>query len=141
MNDNDTHRYDDIIGLPHHQSATRPRMPMENRAAQFAPFAALTGHDELIGETGRLTSRRTELSDDERLRLSAVLRTLVALPDHPELTATYFRQDETKAGGRYLCHHGRLKRVDTTFGYLEFEDGMRLELGDIADISSPHVDF
>ena len=84
--------YDDIIRLPHHISAVRPQMPMADRAAQFSPFAALTGFDDAIGETGRLTDERIEMDEDARNILNMKLLVLIDhLNDRPEVTFTCFR--------------------------------------------------
>ena len=90
-------RYEDIIGLPHHVSAVRPPMPMSNRAAQFAPFAALSGHDEAIAETARATVEKPELSADELDRLSR--RLMYAMERKAEIRIIYFQPDATKRGG------------------------------------------
>ena len=102
-------KYDDIINLPHHVSATRPRMSMIDRAAQFSPFAALTGYDAAIKETGRLTDRRIELTEDSRAAMDRKQQLLVEnLADHPEVSVTYFVPDERKAGGAYITVTGRV---------------------------------
>ena len=91
-------RYDEIINLPHHISKTRPQMPMSDRAAQFAPFAALTGYDSAIMETGRLTDERIELDEDALTALDMKYQLLMdAFEDAPEVTITYFQPDERKA--------------------------------------------
>ena len=100
-------KYDDIINLPHHVSQTRPQMSMIDRAAQFSPFAALTGYDAAIKETGRLTDTKLEIGDEERDvldRKQQYLQKIVA--DRPEITITYFVPDEKKAGGSYTSLTG-----------------------------------
>ena len=93
-------QYEDIINLPHHVSPTRPQMPMSDRAAQFAPFAALTGYDAAIKETGRLTDEKIELDEEALTALDMKYQFLMdALDDAPEVTITYFQPDERKAGG------------------------------------------
>ena len=93
-------QYDDIIHLPHHVSKTRPQMSMLDRAAQFSPFAALTGYEDAIQETGRLTDERMELSDEDRELLDRKWHYLQEIiSDRPEITVTYFVPDEKKAGG------------------------------------------
>lgn len=91
-------RYDDIINLPHHVSTTRSPMPLANRAAQFAPFAALTGHEDAIRETARLTGGRIELSADEQDRLTRRLRHALNI-DGAKITVGYFCPDLAKDGG------------------------------------------
>ena len=108
-----THRYDDIIDQPHWQSPTRPRMSRLNRAAQFAPFAALTGHDAAILETGRLTDAFTELDESRKAELDDKLRYIILhLHEKPEVTITYFRPDGKKAGGAYLSTAGVVRKID-----------------------------
>ena len=95
-------KYDSIINLPHHVSKTRPQMPMSDRAAQFAPFAALTGYDSAIKETGRLTDEKIEMDEEALNILNMKFQILVdSLDDEPEVTFTYFKPDERKAGGAY----------------------------------------
>lgn len=105
-------KYDDIINLPHHVSPTRKPMPMEARAAQFAPFAALNGHEDAINETARLTDARTELSPDEQKQLSLTLS--LALAKDAEVLVTYFLPDPFKSGGRYVQRRGRIKNSMNT---------------------------
>ena len=100
-------RYDEIINLPHHVSPTRPQMPMSDRAAQFAPFAALTGYDAAIKETGRLTDERVELDKEALTALDMKYQLLMdALNEAPKVTITYFQPDERKAGGKYITATG-----------------------------------
>ena len=104
--------YDDIIHLPHHVSQNHPQMPMLDRAAQFAPFAALTGYEAAVGETARLTAERRELDPQEAEELNRRLSELVArLPDHPEVTVEYFVPDNRKAGGAYVTMTGRVRHI------------------------------
>ena len=108
-----TNRYDDIISLPHHQSKTRPHMPLIDRAAQFSPFAALTGYDDAVKETARQTHRKAELSEEMQACLQEKLQILKArLRTNPEAVLTYFEADEKKAGGTYRTIRGRVRRID-----------------------------
>ena len=108
-----THQYDDIIDQPHWQSPTRPRMSRLNRAAQFAPFAALTGHDAAILETGRLTDAFTELDESRKAELDEKLRYLAArLHEEPHAIITYFQPDGKKEGGAYLSAAGVVRKID-----------------------------
>lgn len=115
--------YADIIELPHHVSPRRPHMPVSDRAAQFAPFAALTGYGDVIKETARQTDARPELSEDERAELDRKLRgILTCVPgERPDITVTYFRPDERKEGGACLEVRGRIKKVDETAGEMILE--------------------
>ena len=100
-------------GLPHHVSKTRPQMPMSDRAAQFAPFAALTGYDSAIKETGRLTDERIELDEGALTALNMRYQLLMdALDEEPEVEITYFKPDERKAGGAYVTATGAVIKVD-----------------------------
>ena len=106
-------QYDDIINLPHHVSKTRPQMSMVDRAAQFSPFAALTGYDAAIKETGRLTDEKVNLSEEEKEALDRKQQILMEwLGDHPALTITFFVPDEKKSGGAYMTKSGNLKKID-----------------------------
>ena len=106
-------KYDDILFEPHHVSATRGRMSCRDRAAQFAPFAALTGFDGAIAETARLTEDRIELDECEKGALNEQLQRIQAhIRLRPEITFTRFLPDERKAGGAYVRVTGRVKRID-----------------------------
>lgn len=131
------HLYDDIIDLPHHVSATRPRMPMIDRAAQFSPFAALTGYDAAIKETGRLTDERIELSEESRAALDRKQQLLMNnLADRPVVSVTYFVPDERKSGGAYVTVSGRVKKVDDYQRLLLLTDGTKIPLDEILDMES-----
>ena len=108
---NTTEKYSDILHLPHPVSEKHPRMPMQDRAAQFSPFAALTGYEEAIYETGRLTEEKTELGEEEKAILDRKQRLLLEkLDEFPALTVTYFVPDEKKSGGAYIRKAGNLKK-------------------------------
>lgn len=120
--------YDDIIHLPHHVSVRRPQMPLLDRAAQFSPFAALTGHDAAIRETARLTDSFVELEEEQKEQLDKRLQMLLAkmeeAPDlEPEIRATYFQPDARKDGGAYVSVSGRVKKVDSYRHRLLLADG------------------
>ena len=135
MND----RYDDIIHLPHHVSKTRPQMSMMDRAAQFSPFAALTGYDAAIKETGRLTDEKIELGEETKAVLDRKQRYLSDMISvQPEITVTYFLPDERKSGGTYLSVTGKLKRIDEYERMMILTDGKKIPLDDIMDIESNH---
>ena len=115
-------KYNGIIYLPHHVSKTRPQMPMSYRAAQFAPFAALTGYDAAIKETGRLTDERIELDEEALTALDMKYQLLMdVFDDAPEVTITFFQPDERKAGGKYASQVGvpALARPSSTFQQIE----------------------
>ena len=127
--------YADIINLPHHVSATRPQMSMMDRAAQFSPFAALTGYDAAIKETGRLTDEKIEM-DEETLNILNMKFQILArsLDDEPEVTFTYFKPDERKAGGAYLTASGVVKKIDDFERMIVMRNGMKMPMGDILNI-------
>lgn len=128
-------RYDEIINLPHHVSKTRPQMPLSDRAAQFAPFAALTGYDSAIKETGRLTDERIELDEEALTALDRKYQLLIeALDDAPEVTIIYFQPDERKAGGQYVSATGTVKKVDTFGRRILLQDGTRIPLDSVYDL-------
>lgn len=127
--------YNDIIHLPHPTSAKHPRMPIQDRAAIFSPFAALTGHSAAIAETARLTDRRMELDEDTKMELDLkqqVLNNIAA--EHPEITVTWFRPDERKEGGAYVTTTGQLKKIDKLERTLVLTDGTAIPLVDVVGI-------
>jgi len=127
--------YSDIINLPHHNSATRPRMPMSDRAAQFSPFSALTGYDAAIKETGRLTDTKIELGEESLNILNMKFQILMDnLEDNPEVTFTYFKPDERKAGGSYIDVTGTVKKVDDFERLIVMQDGTKIPMDDVLDI-------
>jgi hypothetical protein len=106
-------KYDDIINLPHPNSAKHPRMSLYDRAAQFSPFAALTGHEEAIEETARLTDTRTDLDEDMLAGLDEKIRIIREnLDSDLEVTVSYFVPDERKNGGSYRDYTGIVKKID-----------------------------
>ena len=130
-------RYDEIINLPRHVSKTRPQMSMQNRAAQFSPFAALTGYDDAIKETGRLTDEKIEMDEDRKAALDMKQAYLIEMIDEqPEISITYFLPDTKKSGGAYVTVTGNLKRFDEYERLLILTDGMKIPMDDIADIES-----
>ena len=131
---NESHRYDDIITLPHHESAKHPKMPLGDRAAQFSPFAALTGYGAVIAETGRLTDARIELGDEQKDEIDRSLRDLLADPD-AVAEITVFEPDERKDGGRYRTIRGALRRYDAAEGVLLLRDGQKIPLDAILSVT------
>ena len=125
-------KYDDIIHLPHHVSAARPRMSPQDRAAQFSPFAALTGYEAVISETGRLTDCRVELSEDRMAELDRVQRRIAErIGEQPAVTVTWFVEDERKTGGEYVTARGNACRLDIYHRMLLLTDGTKIPLDDI----------
>lgn len=105
--------YDDMIHLPHHVSNKHPHMAVSDRAAQFSPFAALTGHNAAIKETARLTEKRVEIDETMKVVLSDKLRiVLECMYEYPQIAITYFKPDKRKNGGAYVTITGTVKRID-----------------------------
>ena len=128
-------RYDDIINLLHHVSTNHPRMSMHDRAAQFAPFAALVGYDDAVAETARLTESRPELDEQEQRELNA---RLCALADHiqnqPEVRIRYFVPDERKSGGAIVEICGTVKKLVPADNTLVLTDGTIIPISDIVEL-------
>ena len=123
------HEYDDIINLPHHKSDRHHPMPMSKRAAQFAPFAALSGYGEELEELTRLTERRRALSDAEERELNEKLNLLRAKIDaQPVISATYFVPDPRKEGGKYITKTGSVRRLDLNARRLIFTDAYEVPI-------------
>ena len=128
-------RYEDMLELPHHISRERPQMAMEERGAQFSPFAALTGDGDAIRETGRLTERQLELEPDVKDRLNEKLRLLMELPSpRSEVSIVYFLPDEKKEGGSYVSVRGRVKKVDENSRQIVLENGGRIPLEAVMEL-------
>ena len=128
-----THKYDDIIDLPHHVSGMHPRMSLRNRAAQFAPFAALTGYGESIQEAARLTERRIELGEAELAELNGRLVELQKrLPT--EATVTWFVPDARKEGGRYVSQTVAVRQLIPSEGQMVLADDRRIDLDCVLDV-------
>ena len=111
--ENISHKYDDIINLPHHVSKKHPQMSLHDRAAQFSPFAALTGHKSAINETARLTDEKQILSEDVIAKLNEQLNLIKEnIGTNQTVTITYFVPDDKKSGGAYISHTGVVKKID-----------------------------
>lgn len=132
MKFSDTTKYKDIMGLPHPVSEYFARMPSANRAAIFSPFAALTGYDDLIRETARVTDEWVELHEDRIQELDGRLRMLRDWQgEPPEVTVTYFVPDARKAGGKYVSCTGVVMRYDAIAGTLTMRDGTVVRISSI----------
>jgi hypothetical protein len=127
--------YDDIISLPHHISTTRSRMPVSDRAAQFSPFAALTGYEAAVKETARLTDKQVDLDEDSKAILEMKLQILAAeLSKQPEVKITYFQTDAKKDGGKYIDTIGIIKKIDELDKALLMMDGTKIAIELIFEI-------
>ncbi len=135
MKSHDNNKYDDIINLPHHVSKKHPQMSLLNRAAQFSPFAALTGHSAVIQETARLTDSFVELDEDRKEQLNEQLQLIKEnLEQKPEIEVTYFEPDPKKDGGAYITTCGRIKKIDEYNHQIIFTDGTTLLIEHIFSI-------
>lgn len=127
--------YDDIINLPHYTSKKRPRMSMEDRAAQFSPFAALTGYGDVIKETARLTDRKIELTEDARSDLDDKIQIIKeSLEQPPKVLFTYFLKDRKKKGGAYVEAFGTVRKINEIDRQIILLDGKTISIEDILDI-------
>lgn len=127
--------YEDIINLDHYEPKNHPRMSRYNRAAQFAPFAALTGYDEQIREVARLTNKRIDIDDGLKEILSAKLNNLNKdIKNSPEVEITYFVPDSKKDGGQYITEKGKIKRIDFINRFIKFTNNEKIIIDDIINI-------
>ncbi len=134
--------YDDIMNLPHHVSTKHPQMSALDRAAQFSPFAALTGHDAAIRETARLTDTKPELNEDKKEELNECLQMLrMQSALKPEVEITYFVPDAKKEGGSYLSVRGNVKKFDAFGHKIIMENGIVIPINDICEIECPFLDY
>lgn len=135
MNQDQKNPYEDILYLPHHRSAKHPHMSLSDRAAQFAPFAALTGHEEAILETGRRTMKRPELDENEKALLDARMQSLLhPIPNQRKAVFTYFCPDKRKSGGSLIHTEGIIKKLDRPKRLIYLESGETIPLDDITEI-------
>ncbi|SHL52548.1 hypothetical protein SAMN02745136_05078 [Anaerocolumna jejuensis DSM 15929] len=133
-----TRSYDDIIRLPHHVSLKHPHMTNIDRAAQFSPFAALTGYDAAIKETARLTVEKVELNEDIKDALSDRLQIIAErIKEHPEITITYFQPDAKKNGGAYATSIGTVQKIDEYDRIVVMTDGIAIPIDEIISIDGP----
>lgn len=143
--DKNNQAYADILYLPHHVSKTRPQMPMSDRAAQFSPFAALTGYDDAIQETGRLTEQKIELDDEALQELNEKFNILQEhLCEQPEVRFTYFKLDARKDGGAYLTVSGVVRKIKLYEREILLQDGTIIPVDDILKMESsvfPEIDI
>lgn len=135
MTESNIHKYDDIIDLPHHVSKVHGHMSMKDRAAQFSPFAALTGHADALDETARLTSEKIELSDDEKIILDRRLKAVMSPGgENKAFTFTYFVPDMYKEGGRYNIVKSKVSKINTSKAVIYLENGIKIKLSDLIKI-------
>ena len=129
--------YEDIVNLPPHISKKHPQPTMMDRAARFAPFAAITGYEEMVLEEARTTEERIELDEDALLQLNKKLNLLrESLSEEPEVTVTYFEPDLRKSGGAYVSITGIVRKVDEYEGTIVLRDGTKVNIDEIKNIQS-----
>ncbi len=127
--------YDDIIGIPHPISSTHEQMSMRDRAAQFSPFAALTGYEDVIEEAARVTDEKIDLSEDEAEEMNRELLAIgERIDDEPIVSVLYFCSDLTKSGGAYVSMEGKVKSIDAYNRKILFKDGKSVLFSDIMEI-------
>ena len=127
--------YEDIINLPHHTSKTHPRMSLEARSAQFAPFAALTGYDEIVIETARLTNEKIEIDETIKVIIDSELQLIKEhIKEMPLRTFMYFIHDSKKEGGKYVTVTGNVRKIDEYRNMIVLEDKIEIPINDIIDI-------
>lgn len=130
-----TRKYDDIINLPHHVSTTRPHMTAIDRAAQFSPFAALTGYDAAVKETGRLTDERVKLDEYMKDALNDRLKIIAdRIKEHPEIAIAYFQPDAKKNGGAYVTAIGTAKKIEEYERVVVMTNGTAIPIDEIISI-------
>ena len=127
--------YDDMLDMPHHTSERHPRMSGVARAAQFAPFAALSGFEDLVKEEARSTEERATLAEEEKLRISEIISEAIASGQGGALRVTYFVSDKYKKGGLYLTRVGTIATVDAVLRKLVMSDGTEIPIDDIYNVS------
>ncbi|MCI7624637.1 MAG: YolD-like family protein [Clostridiales bacterium] len=133
--ENNEQKYADVFNMPHHMSTKRPQMTRLDRAAQFAPFAALTGHDAAIKETARLTDQRVELDEGTKSILNEKLQMALDFAEtEPEITVTHFVEDKKKSGSAYVEFTGVIKRIDEYERTVIFTDKTKISIDDICAI-------
>ncbi len=137
-----TRTYDDIINLPHHVSTTRPHMTAIDRAAQFSPFAALTGYDAAIKETARLTDERVKLDEYMKDALSDRLQIIAdRIKEYHEIAITYFQPDAKKNGGAYVTTISTAKKIDEYERVVVMTDGTAIPIDEIISIDGQIFEF
>lgn len=132
---NDEHKYDDIINLEHHVSTKHPRMRLENRSAQFAPFSALTGYEEAVTEEARVTESRIAIDEEAKIEVNEKLNYIMKnLDKNIIVSVTYFEKDKKKQGGRYKTIKGIIKKIDDFRKTIEMQTGEIIKIEELKKI-------
>ena len=133
-------KYANIINRPHHVSSNHPQMSLEDRAAQFAPFAALAGYDDMVKETARVVDGREELGEDQLEELNYKINYIQEhIKSEPVVSITFFVPDSRKEGGKYITEEGNVKRINKYNQTICFKDGTVIPIGDIIKIESDDI--
>ncbi len=136
------HKYDDIINLEHPISKVHKQMSLENRSAQFAPFAALVGYEEAVKETERVTENRVEINEELRNRLDEKIYILQSkIKEQPEVNITYFVPDNKKKGGKYQSITGKIKQIDDDNKLIVLKNDIEIPINEIINISGEIVEI
>lgn len=129
--------YEDIVDMPHHVSRKHPQPTMADRAARFAPFAAITGYEEMVLEEARVTDDRIEMDESSKAALNEKLNMILEFIDEqPEVSITYFEPDKRKAGGAYVTVTGTVKRIDEYEHLVIMTDGKKINIDEIYNLQS-----
>lgn len=130
-------KYKNIINLPHHISNKHPQMSLYERSAQFAPFSALTGYEDLIKEEGRITDERIEINEEKKAMLDLKLHIIIEkILEEPLVAITYFIKDEKKNGGKYVTLEDKITKIDTQKHFLITIAGVKILIDDIIEMQS-----
>ena len=128
-------KYDDIINLPHYEPKNHKRMSMYARAAQFAPFAALTGYEESVKETARLTNRKIEIDEEFKETLDWNLQEIQEnISSEPKATIKYFIPDIKKSGGKYVIATGIVKKIDKFKQTIILNENKEIPISEVIEI-------
>lgn len=140
MNNINIEKYKDIINLPHHVSKKHPQMSLYERSAQFAPFAALTGYEDEVEETARLTSMKIDIDDEVKNELNRKLNIIKnKIYTRPQIKLTYFIPDLKKEGGKYETVNGVIKKIDEYNNYIILQNNATIKISDILDIEGINI--
>ncbi len=133
--------YNDIVNLPHHVSASRQPMSSADRAAQLAPFAALTGYEDAVAEAGRITGTQIELDEQQQVELNRRFNLLMTnITRLPEVEVEYFVPDMLKSGGEYVVYRGVIKKVSISDKRIIFQDDTVIQLNMVVALNGKIFD-
>lgn len=138
---NNQHKYDDIINMPHHISRRHKQMPLSDRAAQFSPFSALSGYGDAVKETARQTDRRIYLSEDAKALINDKIRILSEISNGKPVSITHFISDDKKAGGQYITDTGTVKKIDEYNKVIKMNNGAIIAFKDILELDGDIFNF